>query len=70
MKVGFIGLGRMGQGMAGRIHGAGYALSVFDAIAAQTAALAAAGARVAARSPTSARSATSSSRCSSRTRRF
>ena len=26
MKVGFIGLGRMGQGMAGRIHGAGYAL--------------------------------------------
>ena len=23
MKVGFIGLGRMGQGMAGRIHGAG-----------------------------------------------
>jgi len=47
MKVGFIGLGRMGQGMAGRIQGAGYALSVFDAIATQTAALAAAGARVA-----------------------
>ena len=47
MKVGFIGLGRMGQGMAGRIQGAGYTLSVFDAIATQTAALAAAGARVA-----------------------
>ena len=48
MKVGFIGLGRMGQGMAGRIAGAGYALSVYDALATQTAALAAAGARVAA----------------------
>jgi 3-hydroxyisobutyrate dehydrogenase-like beta-hydroxyacid dehydrogenase len=47
MKVGFIGLGRMGQGMAGRLHGAGFALSIFDAMAAQTAALAAAGARVA-----------------------
>jgi 3-hydroxyisobutyrate dehydrogenase-like beta-hydroxyacid dehydrogenase len=47
MKVGFIGLGRMGQGMAGRIQGAGYALTVFDAIAAQSASLAAAGARVA-----------------------
>ena len=46
MKVGFIGLGRMGQGMAGRLQGAGYTLSVFDAIATQTAALAAAGARV------------------------
>ena len=47
MKVGFIGLGRMGQGMAGRIQGAGYALAVFDALAAQTGTLAAAGARVA-----------------------
>jgi 3-hydroxyisobutyrate dehydrogenase-like beta-hydroxyacid dehydrogenase len=47
MKVGFIGLGRMGAGMAGRIQSAGYALSVFDAIATQTAAFAAAGARVA-----------------------
>src|SRR6185436_13469037 len=47
MKVGFIGLGRMGAGMAGRIQGAGYALTVFDAIATQTAPFAAAGARVA-----------------------
>jgi 3-hydroxyisobutyrate dehydrogenase-like beta-hydroxyacid dehydrogenase len=37
----------MGQGMAGRIHGAGYSLTVFDALAAQSASLAAAGARVA-----------------------
>jgi 3-hydroxyisobutyrate dehydrogenase-like beta-hydroxyacid dehydrogenase len=47
MKVGFIGLGRMGAGMAGRIQGAGYQLTVFDAIATQTAPFAAAGARVA-----------------------
>lgn len=47
MKVGFIGLGRMGAGMAGRIQSAGYQLSVFDAQATQTAALSAAGARVA-----------------------
>ena len=30
MNVGFIGLGRMGQGMAGRILGAGHALRVSD----------------------------------------
>jgi len=47
MKVGFIGLGRMGQGMAGRILGAGYSLSVFDAVAAHTDSLGIAGARVA-----------------------
>jgi 3-hydroxyisobutyrate dehydrogenase-like beta-hydroxyacid dehydrogenase len=47
MKVGFIGLGRMGAGMAGRIQSAGYALTIFDALAAQTAPLAAGGARVA-----------------------
>jgi 3-hydroxyisobutyrate dehydrogenase-like beta-hydroxyacid dehydrogenase len=47
MKVGFIGLGRMGAGMAGRVQSAGYALTVFDALAAQTAPLAAGGARVA-----------------------
>ncbi|HEY6507866.1 MAG TPA: NAD(P)-binding domain-containing protein, partial [Vicinamibacterales bacterium] len=47
MKVGFIGLGRMGQGMAGRVHGAGHALAIYDAAAAQTAALAALGARAA-----------------------
>jgi 3-hydroxyisobutyrate dehydrogenase-like beta-hydroxyacid dehydrogenase len=48
MKVGFIGLGRMGAGMAGRIQSAGYAMTVFDAQAAQTAPLAGGGARVAA----------------------
>jgi 3-hydroxyisobutyrate dehydrogenase-like beta-hydroxyacid dehydrogenase len=47
MKVGFIGLGRMGRGMAGRILEAGHELSVFDIITAQTESLAAAGARVA-----------------------
>jgi 3-hydroxyisobutyrate dehydrogenase-like beta-hydroxyacid dehydrogenase len=47
MKVGFIGLGRMGAGMAGRIQGAGYALTVFDAVTKQTEPFAAAGARVA-----------------------
>ena len=39
MKVGFIGLGRMGQGMARRILGAGHELSVFDMVAAATAAI-------------------------------
>src|SRR5262245_26626101 len=48
MKVGFIGLGRMGQGMARRILDAGHNLSVYDAVASQTTAFAAAGARVAA----------------------
>ncbi len=47
MKVGFIGLGRMGQGMAHRILGAGHDLAVFDVVAAATAPFAAAGARVA-----------------------
>jgi len=47
MKVGFIGLGRMGQGMARRILDAGHELSVFDMVAAQTAPFGAAGARVA-----------------------
>ena len=32
MKVGFIGLGRMGQGMAGRILDAGHDLLIFDQI--------------------------------------
>ena len=32
MKVGFIGLGRMGQGMAQRIRGAGHDLCVFDVL--------------------------------------
>ena len=47
MKVGFVGLGRMGQGMARRILGAGHELCVFDMVAAQTAPFGAAGARVA-----------------------
>jgi 3-hydroxyisobutyrate dehydrogenase-like beta-hydroxyacid dehydrogenase len=47
MKVGFIGLGRMGQGMARRILDAGHDVAVFDVVAAQAAPLAAAGARVA-----------------------
>jgi len=32
MKVGFIGLGRMGQGMAGRILGAGHDLTIYDQV--------------------------------------
>ncbi|HEX5419095.1 MAG TPA: NAD(P)-dependent oxidoreductase [Gammaproteobacteria bacterium] len=47
MKVGFIGLGRMGQGMARRILDAGHELCVFDLVAKQTAPLIAAGARAA-----------------------
>ncbi len=47
MKVGFIGLGRMGSGMARRILDAGHELVVFDAVAAATAPFASAGARVA-----------------------
>ena len=47
MKVGFIGLGRMGQGMARRILDAGHDLTVFDLVAAQTTAFGASGARVA-----------------------
>jgi 3-hydroxyisobutyrate dehydrogenase-like beta-hydroxyacid dehydrogenase len=48
MKVGFIGLGRMGAGMAGRIQAAGYGLTVYDALPTQTAPFVAAGARAAA----------------------
>ena len=48
MKVGFVGLGRMGQGMARRLLDAGHELAVFDQFAAQAAPLAAAGAHVAA----------------------
>ena len=47
MRVGFIGLGRMGQGMARRILGAGHELSVFDMVAAATGPFGEAGARVA-----------------------
>jgi 3-hydroxyisobutyrate dehydrogenase-like beta-hydroxyacid dehydrogenase len=48
MNVAFIGLGRMGRGMAQRILDGGHDLAVYDAIAAQTEPLAAAGARAAA----------------------
>ena len=48
MKVGFIGLGRMGQGMARRVLGGGHDLVVYDVVRAQAEALAAEGARVAA----------------------
>jgi 3-hydroxyisobutyrate dehydrogenase-like beta-hydroxyacid dehydrogenase len=47
MNVGFIGLGRMGQGMAQRILNAGHDLCVFDVVPTATAPFAAAGARVA-----------------------
>jgi len=47
MKVGFIGLGRMGRGMAQRILGAGHDLVVFDVVRAQADELGKAGARVA-----------------------
>jgi 3-hydroxyisobutyrate dehydrogenase-like beta-hydroxyacid dehydrogenase len=47
MHVGFIGLGRMGKGMAHRILTGRHDLVVFDVVRTQTAELAAAGARVA-----------------------
>jgi 3-hydroxyisobutyrate dehydrogenase-like beta-hydroxyacid dehydrogenase len=48
MKVGFIGLGRMGSGMASRILSGGHDLAIFDAVAAQMKPLVNAGARAAA----------------------
>src|SRR5262245_29063687 len=47
MKVGFIGLGRMGRGLAGRVLGDGHDLTVFNRTAEKAAELAKAGARVA-----------------------
>ena len=47
MKVAFIGLGRMGSGMAQRILSGGHDLAVYDAVASQAAPLGAAGARAA-----------------------
>ncbi len=47
MKVGFVGLGRMGQGMARRLLDAGHDLCVFDQFATQAASLTAAGAKLA-----------------------
>jgi 3-hydroxyisobutyrate dehydrogenase-like beta-hydroxyacid dehydrogenase len=47
MDIGFIGLGRMGGAMAGRLLDAGHAVTVYDVNAAACSALAARGARVA-----------------------
>ena len=47
MKVGFIGLGRMGKGMAHRVMSGGHELAVYDVIAEATKEFAAAGAKVA-----------------------
>jgi 3-hydroxyisobutyrate dehydrogenase-like beta-hydroxyacid dehydrogenase len=47
MKVGFIGLGRMGRGMAGRVLTGGHDLVVFNRTREKTSELANAGARVA-----------------------
>jgi 3-hydroxyisobutyrate dehydrogenase-like beta-hydroxyacid dehydrogenase len=47
MKVGFIGLGRMGKGMARRILDAGHDLAVYDVVREATTEFAAAGARLA-----------------------
>ncbi len=47
MKVGFIGLGRMGQGMAQRIFDAGHDLAVYNRAREKAAALGKAGARIA-----------------------
>lgn len=46
MKVGFIGLGRMGKGMAQRILGAGHDLAVYDVVREATVPFEAAGAEV------------------------
>jgi 3-hydroxyisobutyrate dehydrogenase-like beta-hydroxyacid dehydrogenase len=48
MRIGFIGLGRMGQGMASRLLGGGHELLVYNRTAGKTADLAKAGAKVAA----------------------
>jgi 3-hydroxyisobutyrate dehydrogenase-like beta-hydroxyacid dehydrogenase len=47
MNVGFIGLGRMGSGMAHRILGAGHDLAVYDVVREATAPFVTAGAQVA-----------------------
>ena len=47
MRIGFIGLGRMGQGMASRLLGGGHDLLVYNRTSGKTAELAKAGARVA-----------------------
>ena len=47
MKVGFIGLGRMGTAMANRILGAGHDIAVYNRTASKCADLVAAGAKLA-----------------------
>src|SRR5881397_3887134 len=47
MKVGFIGLGRMGKGMASRVLSGGHDLAVYDVAPQATAEFAQSGARVA-----------------------
>src|SRR5688572_1267040 len=47
MKVGFIGLGRMGQAMAGRVLGGGHELTVYNRTRSKCADLEKAGAKVA-----------------------
>jgi 3-hydroxyisobutyrate dehydrogenase-like beta-hydroxyacid dehydrogenase len=47
VKVGFIGLGRMGKGMAHRVMSGGHELAVYDVVAEATKEFGAAGARVA-----------------------
>lgn len=47
MKVGIIGLGRMGQGIAGRVAGAGHDLRVYNRTAEKAAPLGKAGAKIA-----------------------
>jgi len=47
MRIGFIGLGRMGQGMAARVLGGGHDLLVYNRTAGKSADLAKAGAKVA-----------------------
>jgi 3-hydroxyisobutyrate dehydrogenase-like beta-hydroxyacid dehydrogenase len=47
MKIGFIGLGRMGRGMARRVLDGGHDLTVFDVVPAATTDFASAGAKVA-----------------------
>ena len=48
MKIGFVGLGRMGRGMAHRLLGGGLDLTVYDVVPAAADSLVAAGARAAA----------------------
>ena len=45
MKIGVIGLGRMGRGIAGRVLGAGHDLAVYNRTSGKDADLVAAGAR-------------------------